>query len=161
MLTLGRYNLVSTAENTTVARKFVQELFNERKIDKAENFVTSDIVYHGLEEIKGIENFKQWLGEDLKAFHDMNVTIVDAFGEENKVALKWTLSAMLDSEFLDMQFSKDDATKDIEVIQIIREKFETQGVEILHFEGGKIKEAWTVFDVMTPARKIAQQISAK
>ena len=81
MLTLARYSLVSTAENKAVARKFVQEIFNEQKIDKAQNFVTSDIVYHGLEEIKGIENFKRWIGEDLKAFHNMNVTIVDELGD--------------------------------------------------------------------------------
>ncbi|HEY7534654.1 MAG TPA: ester cyclase [Thermodesulfobacteriota bacterium] len=150
---------MSTAENVALARKFVQEMFNERKIDKAENFVTSDIVYHGLEEIKGIENFKRWVGEDLKAFHDMNVAIEEAFGEENKVALKWTLSAMFDTEFLDLQFSKDDETKGVEIIQVVREKFVTQGVEILHFDGGKIKEAWTVFDVMTPARKIATNLN--
>ena len=47
----------------------------------AADFVTSDLVYHGLEEIKGIENFKRWIGEDLKAFHDMKVTIVDEFGK--------------------------------------------------------------------------------
>ena len=29
-------------------------------------------------------------------------------------------------------------------------KFETQDVEILHFENGKIKEAWTVFDTFSP-----------
>ena len=161
MLTLARYNLVSTAENKAVARKFVQEIFNERKIDEAENFVTSDIAYHGLEEIKGIENFKQWIVEDLKAFHDMNVTIVDEFGEGNKVALIWKLSAMFDKEFLDIELSNKEETRGLEIIQIVREKFLTQGVEILHFDGGKIKEAWTVFDVMTPAHKIAEQISAK
>src|SRR6478735_8964449 len=161
MLTLARYNLVSTAENKAVARKFVQEIFNEGKIDKAENFVTSDLVYHGLEEIKGIENFKRWIGEDLKAFHDMKVTIVDVLGEGNKVALKWTLSATFDKEFLDLELSNKEETRGLEIIQIVREKFLTHGVEILHFDGGKIKEAWTVFDVMTPARKIAQQISAK
>jgi hypothetical protein len=59
---------VSTAENKTVARKFVQKIFNELKIDEAENFVTSDIVYHGLEEIKGIENFKRWIGETSRHF---------------------------------------------------------------------------------------------
>ena len=140
MLTLDRYKLVSTAENKAVARKFVQEIFNEQKIDQVQNFVTSDIVYHGLEETKGIENFKRWIG---------------------KVALRWTLSAMFDKEFLDLQLSNNDETRGLEIIQIVREKFLTQGVEILHFDGGKIKEAWTVFDVMTPAHKIAQQISAK
>jgi hypothetical protein len=90
----------------------------------------------------------------------MNVTIVDEFGEGNKVALIWTLSAMFDKEFLDLELSNKEETRGLEIIQIVREKFVTRGVEILHFDGGKIKEAWTVFDVMTPASKIAQQISA-
>ena len=152
---------MSTEENKALARKFVQEIFNEGKIDEAKNFVTSDLIYHGLEEIKGIENFKRWIGEDLKAFHDMKVTIVDVLGEGNKVALKWTLSATFDKEFLDLELSNKDETRGVEIIQIVREKFLTQGVEILHFDGGKIKEAWTIFDVTTPARKIAQQISTK
>ena len=66
-----------------------------------------------------------------------------------------------DKEFLDLELSNKDETRGLEIIQIVREKFVTQGVEILHFDNGKIKEAWTVFDVMTPARKIAEQISAK
>jgi predicted ester cyclase len=151
---------MSTAENKAIARKFVQEIFNERKIDLAKNFVTPDIIYHGLEEIKGIDNFKHWVGQDLKAFQDMNVTIVDAFGEGDKVALRWTLSAMFNKEFLDVELSNEDQTRGIEVIQLVREKFLTHGVEILHFESSKIKEAWTVFDVMTPAHKIAQQVGA-
>ena len=52
-----------TEENKAVVRKFIQEIFNERKIDDAADFVTSDLVYHGLEEIKGIENFKRWIGK--------------------------------------------------------------------------------------------------
>src|SRR5215813_3724888 len=144
---------MSTAENKAIAHKFVQEIFNEQKIDHAKNFVTPDIIYHGLEEIKGIDNFKQWVGVDLKAFQDMNVTIVDAFGEGDKVALRWTLSAKFVREFLDVELSKNDQTQGVEIIEVVREKFQTQGVEILHFDSGKIKEAWTVFDVMTPAHK--------
>ena len=85
----------------------------------------------------------------------MKVTIIDESGKGNKVALKWALSATFDKEFLDLSLIIDE-TRGLEIIQIVREKFLTQGVD-----GGKIKEAWTVFDVTTPARKIAQQISAK
>jgi predicted SnoaL-like aldol condensation-catalyzing enzyme len=58
-------------DNKAVARNFVQAIFNEGKIDEVKNFVTPDIVYHGLEEVKGLENFKQWIAEDRKAFPDM------------------------------------------------------------------------------------------
>ena len=82
---------MTEANNKTIAQKFVQTIFNERKIDEAKNFVTPDIIYHGLEEVKGLENFKQWIGGDLKAFPDINITIVDSFGEQDKLAMRWTL----------------------------------------------------------------------
>ena len=121
-------------DNKTVARGFVQTIFNERKIDEAKNFVTPDITYHGVEEVKGLENFKQWIGEDLKAFPDMNITIVDSFGEQDKLAMRWTL--------------KGTFAKELRGSQPSHEKFETQGVEIFHFQDGKIKEAWTIFGSM-------------
>lgn len=121
-------------DNKTVARGFVQTIFNERKIDEAKNFVTPDITYHAMEEVKGLENFKQWIGEDLKAFPDMNITIVDSFGEQDKLAMRWNL--------------KGTFVKDLRGTQPSHEKFETQGVEIFHFQDGKIKEAWTIFGSM-------------
>lgn len=86
----------------------------------------------------------------------MKVTVTDAFREYDKVALRWNLSAAFNKEFLDVELSNKDVTKGVEIIQIVREKFLTHGVEILHFESGKIKEAWTVFDVMTPAHKLTK-----
>ena len=39
---------MSSTENKTIARKFVQEIFNQGNIDEAKNFVTQDLIYHGL-----------------------------------------------------------------------------------------------------------------
>jgi len=137
MVTYRDTNLMSHTENKAVAQRFVQAIFNEGKIDEVKNFVTPDIIYHGIEEIKGLENFKQWVAEDRKAFPDMNITIVDEFGEQDKLAMRWTLKGTFAKEFLGHPPS--------------HEKFETQGVEIFHFQNGKIKEAWTIFDNLTPA----------
>jgi predicted ester cyclase len=131
-------------DNKTVARGFVQTIFNERKIDEAKNFVTPDITYHAMEEVKGLENFKQWIGEDLKAFPDMNITIVDSFGEQDKLAMRWNLKGTFVKELRGTQPSHEEPNwKDVS-----HEKFETQGVEIFHFQNGKIKEAWTIFGNM-------------
>ncbi len=131
-------------DNKTVARGFVQTIFNERKIDEAKNFVTPDITYHAMEEVKGLENFKQWIGEDLKAFPDMNITIVDSFGEQDKLAMRWNLKGTFVKELRGTQPSHEEPNwKDVS-----HEKFETQGVEIFHFQDGKIKEAWTIFGSM-------------
>ena len=132
------------SDNKAVARGFVQTIFNERKTDEAKNFVTPDIIYHGLDEVKGLENFKQWIGEDLKAFPDMNITIIDTFGEQDKVAMRWTLKGTFAKELHGSQPKEEIPNwKDVS-----HEKFETQGVEIFHFQDGKIKEAWTIFGEM-------------
>ena len=100
----------------------------------AKNFVTPDIIYHGAgEEVRSLEEFKTWVSEDLSAFPDMKVTVLDVFGEQNKIAIRWALQATHERDFAGFPAT--------------HKKFEAQGVEIFHFEGDKIKEAWTVSDM--------------
>jgi uncharacterized protein involved in tolerance to divalent cations len=52
-----------------IARRFIEEIFNARKIEATKNFVTPDIIYHGV--AAGLEDFKKWVSQDLSAFSDM------------------------------------------------------------------------------------------
>ena len=125
---------MSYTQYNTIARRFIEEIFNARKTELAKNFVTPDIIYHGMgEEVRSLEEFKQWVAEDLSAFPDMKVTILDEFGEQNKIAIRWTLKATHEKDFADFPAT--------------HKKFETQGVDIFYFEGDKIKEAWTICDM--------------
>lgn len=124
---------MSYAQNKAIARRFVQEVFNERKVEAVKNFLTPGVIYHGaFEEVRGVEEFKRWMAEDLSAFPDMQITILDEFGEQNKVALRWS--------------AKGTHEKDFAGIPATHKKIEIDGAEILHFEGDKIKEAWSIFD---------------
>ena len=130
---------MSDTRYMTIARRFVEDIFNVRKTEMAKNYVTSDIFYHGMdEEVTGLENFKQWVDEHLSAFPDMKVTILDGFGDQNKIAIRWTLNATHEKDFADFPAT--------------HKKFETQGVDIFHFEGDKIKEAWTLSDMSVLAQ---------
>jgi steroid delta-isomerase-like uncharacterized protein len=130
---------MSYTQNKTIARRFVEEIFNARKTEMVNNFVTPDIIYHGMaEEVSSMEEFKRWVAEDLSAFPDMKVTILDEFGEQNKVAIRWILKATHEKDFADFPAT--------------HKKFETRGVDIFHFEGDKIKEAWTVCDMAVLAQ---------
>jgi len=125
---------MSDTQNKNIVRKFVEEIFNARKTELAKDFVTPDIVYHGMgEEVSGLENFKQWVAEDLSAFPDMKITILDEFGEGDKIAIRWSLKATHEKDFADFPAT--------------HKKFEAQGIDIFYFEGDKIKEAWTVSDL--------------
>ena len=130
---------MSSTQNKTISQRFIEEVFNARKTEEANNFVTPDVIYHGMgEEVRGLEEFKRWVAEDLSAFPDMKITIVDNFAEGNKVAVRWTLKATHEKDFADFPAT--------------HKKFETQGVEIFHFEGNKVKEAWTLSDMSVLAR---------
>ena len=132
---------MSITENKTIARRCIQELINEGKLAEVNVFVTPDIIYHGAaEEVKGLDNFKEWLAEDRKTFPDMKVMILDEFGEQDKVAVRWSMKATMQ--------------KGWNVLPASNEPFESSGVEIFHFKDGKIKEAWTIFDALMPALKI-------
>jgi steroid delta-isomerase-like uncharacterized protein len=125
---------MSDTQYMTIARKFVEDIFNSRKTEMAKNYVTSNIIYHGMgEEVTGLENFKRWVDEDLSAFPDMKVTILDGFGDQNKIVIRWNLKATHEKDFADFPAT--------------HKRFETQGVDIFHFEGDKIKEAWTLSDM--------------
>ena len=130
---------MSQTQYKTIARKFIDEIFNARKIETAKNFVTPDIIYHGIaEEVRGLEDFKKWVGEDLSAFSDMQITILDEIEEQNKVAIRWNLKTTHEKDFGGMAAS--------------HKKIEIEGTEIFHFEKDKIKEGWTIFNMAELAK---------
>src|SRR5215467_78634 len=94
---------MSNTQYKAIARRFIEEIFNSRKLEAANNFVTPGIIYHGIaEEVRGLEDFKKWVGEDLSAFSDMGITILDEIEEQNKVAVRWTLKATHEKDFAGM-----------------------------------------------------------
>jgi steroid delta-isomerase-like uncharacterized protein len=131
---------MSYTQNKTIARRFVEDIFNSKKTELSENYVTPDIIYHGVaEEVKGLEEFKRLVTEDLDAFPDMKITILDDFGEQNKIAMRWSLKATHEKDFADFPAT--------------HKKFEAQGIDIFYFDGDKIKEAWTTADLSDLAQK--------
>jgi steroid delta-isomerase-like uncharacterized protein len=104
-------------------------------------FVTTDFTYHVRgEDITGTENFKEWVSSDRSIFPDIQYTILDSISEFNKVATTWIVEGTHEKEFRG--------------IPATHKKFETAGVNIFHFEGNKIKEAWTVADGLTAALQL-------
>ena len=82
--------------------------------------------------MRGLEDFKEWIAEDRKALPDIEVTIVDDIGEQNNIALGWTWKPLKKGKFLDFQLAMKSLTLVVS--------------EVFHFENGKIKEVWTIYD---------------
>src|SRR5215472_10885595 len=98
---------MSNTQYKAIARRFIEEIFNARKLEAEKNFVTPDIIYHGIaEEVRGLEDFKKWVGEDLSAFSDMRITILDEIQEQNMVAIRWNLKTTHEKDFAGMTASQ-------------------------------------------------------
>jgi predicted ester cyclase len=113
-------------------------MFNKGNLESANRFVTPDFIYHAIgEDINGLDKFKAYVANDHIVFHDMRFTYIDGIAEGNKVSTTWILEGIQQREFRG--------------IPATNKKFETVGVIIFRFQGGQIKEGWSIVDGLTPA----------
>ncbi len=131
---------MSETENLNAVMRFIENVCNKGELNEIDDLFTEDIVWHGGELVTGVIDFKESIKETRQTWPDIKFKVQDSFAVDNKVAIRWIVTATQEGEFMGIPPS--------------HEKFDTYGMEIFHFESGKIKEAWTVFDALTPAMKI-------
>ena len=132
---------MSFAENKQIAHEFIDEIFNKGNLEVVSRFVTPDFIYHSTaEDLNGMEKFKEWVSSDRSIFPDIRFTILESIAEFGRVATAWIVEATHQREFRG--------------IPATHKKFETVGVNIFHFEGNKIKEAWIIVDGLSAALQL-------
>jgi len=84
---------MSEAENTALARRFIEESFNRGRSEAVRELVHAQAVGH-LEgfEVRGPEGFLPAWANLLGAFPDLNVIIQDVVAEGESVVVRWTAS---------------------------------------------------------------------
>ena len=137
---------MSNSQNVEIAKRFIEDICNEGKFDEVDQIFAEDVVWNGAEQSKGLSDTKEFLNETKEKFPDLHFTIHDAFGNDDKVTVRWTMSGTFSGEFMGLSPNN--------------KKFETRGVEIFQFESGKIKEVWTVWDGLSPLLEIGVVVPA-
>jgi hypothetical protein len=59
-----RKKLKMSEENKALARRYIEQVWNERRLDLYEEFIAEDIVLHSQPESSGRENVKERIGRD-------------------------------------------------------------------------------------------------
>lgn len=80
---------MSTEENKTIVRRFVDEIWNTGNHDVVDEIIAVDAVRHNTE-INGIEAFKQNLTAFRTSFPDVHLVIEDLVAEGDEVAVRVT-----------------------------------------------------------------------
>lgn len=109
-------------ENKELVRRYVEEVWNGHKLDKAEEFSGDDQLEESLEHIQ----------QFLTAFPDVHVTIEDLIAEGDKVVARVRASATNTGPFA----GKPPTGKKIQLLSI----------RIFQIAGGKIIDTWAMQD---------------
>jgi steroid delta-isomerase-like uncharacterized protein len=126
---------VSVEQNKALVRQWV-ELWNTKNVDAVDQLVAPSYVRHdpNVPEVHGPENQKQFISMVFAAFPDLQLTIHDLFGEEDRVSLRITLKGTQQGEWLG--------------IPPTQKKITLQVLENYRFTEGQIAEQWVVMDAL-------------
>lgn len=133
---------MSAKENKRLISHVLNELILKQNLDIVDEYCASDFVLH--EPPPGIspdrEGVKQFHRARDRAFSDSRFTINDQIAEGDKVVSRWTSHNKHTGEFMGIPPTGVQAT--------------VSGVSIHRLDEGKIKEEWTLADMLGLFRQL-------
>jgi predicted ester cyclase len=93
---------MSAGENSTLVRRFIDEIFNKGNLEMVEEILTPDYKHHDPTTNQfgsGIEGFKQMINMYRQAF-DLQIVLEDQISSEDKVVDRWTGHGTHRGEFM-------------------------------------------------------------
>lgn len=122
-------------DNTNVAVKFFEDVLGTGDWSRAEDVMAGTVVMHhpsNPEPIRGREAVCGFLSAFRAGFPDMRMTVDDAFGGDDRVAVRWHMTGTHTADLFGIPPTGRPAT--------------VKGVSILRIEDGKIVEDWVQED---------------
>jgi steroid delta-isomerase-like uncharacterized protein len=123
---------MSTETNKAIVRRYIGQVFNEKRHDLVEEFLAENIELYGTGLVPGLEAVKQWLHMFTAAFPDMHYTIEDMVAEGNRVAARTTFNGTHKGE--------------MQGIPATGKVVSVSSVTIFRLDNGRISEAWVASD---------------
>jgi len=120
--------------NKAQKRRYI-EAFNAQDLDMIDELFDPHYVLHvpGSPDLEGPEALKQMVAESLATLSEPVLTVDDMVAERNKVATRWTMTAIHSGDFMGVPPTDQRITM--------------QGLVIDRFVGGKVVEGWDFFDM--------------
>jgi steroid delta-isomerase-like uncharacterized protein len=130
----GGKEMPSTTKNKEIARRFIEECWNNGDKAAMRDVIADKCRYHD-PVFPGVDNVEQHIASCRSAFPDLRFTIEDMIGERNEVVVHWTVRGTHKGPFLGVQPTNRPCT--------------VSGTSISRMEGGKVVEHWADWNVMT------------
>lgn len=135
---------MSVEENVQLMRRWFREVWNEGKEQTIFDLLSTDAVGHGqLEdgsELRGPSQFLPLVERLRGAFPDINITVEDAFGVDDKVVVRWSATMTHRGDHMGMPATG----KDVRIT----------GMTITRIRDKKIVEGWDNWDQLAMLKQI-------
>jgi steroid delta-isomerase-like uncharacterized protein len=123
-------------ENKAVARRVIDEVFNQGNMSILSECIDSDYIYHGATgECRGPDALRDHIAAYRVAFPDIHATIEEIVAEGDTVAFRLTIQGTFLAEFMGMPPTG--------------KRLETMEEAFIHFRDGKEVEAFPIADGIT------------
>jgi predicted ester cyclase len=125
--------------NAAILHRWFQEIWNERKLEMADELLAPHGVCHGcgnydFDKVTGPAEFKAWAQALHSAFSDIHVEIKDTITERDKVVVRFEVTMR--------------HTGKLGMFEATQKPITIRGVSIARVESGKIVEGWNFWDQM-------------
>ncbi len=133
---------MTEAENETMARRVIEEIFNSGNLDVADELFAPSFVGHqpGDEPVNGPQGEKDLAGMYRTAFPDLQMTIEDVIASGDQVVTRWTARGTHQGELQGIPPSGTQVT--------------VTGMTLARIENGQIVEEWNNFDQLGMMQQI-------
>jgi steroid delta-isomerase-like uncharacterized protein len=132
---------MSIEDNKALARRFIEEVYNQGNVDMVDVLVSDQFIRHGIGgTMQGREIIKERVKAARSGFPDFHITIEDALADGDKVVLRQTHTGTHLGEFSGLPPTGA--------------RMETTEISILRIADGRICEGWVNVDQLTMLRQI-------
>ena len=123
-------------ENKRIVRAFIETAFNQHQADRAAEYMTSDIKWHGgtLGTVEGRENFAGLIGAIVSALPDLRNVEQDIIAERDIVSVRAVVEGTHKGDLLGIPASG----------KLVR----WDAVDVYRVADGKIAEEWAADDLL-------------
>jgi steroid delta-isomerase-like uncharacterized protein len=126
-----------SAENEALVRRYVEEVYDQRKLEVIDEIFASDFTLHDPDlpgGARGPEGIKRIVQTFVDAFPDLQITLDDELSSAEKVVTRWTTRATHQGELMGIAPTGN--------------RIEVTAVGIWRVAEDKIAEAWLVYDAL-------------
>ena len=126
----------SLEENKRIVRAFIDAAFNQHQPDRAAEYLTADIKWHGgtLGTVEGRDNFAGLIGAIVAALPDLTNAEQDIIAERDIVSVRAVVEGTHQGDLLGIPASG--------------KRVRWDAVDVYRIEGGKIAEEWAADDLL-------------